>query len=81
VFISDSFYSVYPNLFLDSGGHDTLLMISYSFPSQSDLFDMPRFGEINSKHNIYEVGFDALSLSSLTWKKDMLQDDFTRIAF
>jgi hypothetical protein len=42
---------------------------------------MPRFGEINSKHNIYEFGFDALSLSSLTWKKDMLQYDFTRFIF
>jgi hypothetical protein len=81
VLISDSFYSLYPDLFLDSGGHDTLPTISYSFPSQSDLFDMPRFGEINSKHNIYEVGFDALSLSSLAWKKDMLQDDFTRFIF
>ena len=39
---------------------------------------MPKFGEINSKHKIYEVGFDALSLSSLAWKNDMLQDDFTR---
>jgi hypothetical protein len=38
---------------------------------------MPRFDEINSKHNIYEVGFDALSLSSLAWEKDMLQYDFT----
>jgi hypothetical protein len=81
VFISDSFYSLYPDLFLDSGGHDTLPTLYYSFPSQSDLFDMPRFGEINSKHNIYEVGFDVLSLSSLTWKKDTLQDDFTRFIF
>jgi hypothetical protein len=69
VFISDSFYSLYPDLFLDSGGHDTLPMISYSFPLQSYVFNMPRFGEINSKQNIYEVRFDALSLSSLTWKK------------
>jgi hypothetical protein len=72
VLISDSFYSLYPDLFLDSGGLDTLPTISYSFPSQSNLFDMPKFGKINSKHNIFEVGFDALSLSSLTWEKDML---------
>jgi hypothetical protein len=77
VFISDSFYSLYLDLFLDYGGHDTLPRVNYYFPSQSDLFDMPRFGEINFKHNIYEVGFDALSLSSLTWKKYMLQDAFT----
>jgi hypothetical protein len=77
VLISDSFYSLYPKLFLDSGGHDTLPTVSYSFPSQSYPFDMPKFGEINSKHNIYEVGFDVLSRSSLTWKKYMLQDDFT----
>jgi hypothetical protein len=77
VFISDSFYSLYPDLFLNSSGLDTLPTISYSFPSQSNLFDMPKFGEINSKHNIYEVGFDSLSLSSLKWKNDMLQDDFT----
>jgi hypothetical protein len=38
---------------------------------------MPKFGEINSEHNISEVGFDALSLSSLAWKKYMLQDYFT----
>jgi hypothetical protein len=81
VFISDSFYSLYPDIFSDSSGHDTLPSVSYYFPSQSDLFDMPRFGEINFKHNIYEVGFDSLSLSSLAWKKDMLQDDFTRFIF
>jgi hypothetical protein len=52
-------------------------MVSYSFPPQSNLFDMPKFGETNSKHNTYQVGFDALSLSSLEWKKNMLQDDFT----
>jgi hypothetical protein len=79
VLISDSFYSLYLGLFLDSGGLDTLPTVSYSFPSQSNLFDMPKFGEINSKHNIYEVGFDALSLSSLAWKNDMLQDDFTHL--
>jgi hypothetical protein len=78
VLISDSFYSLYPDLFLDSGGLDTLPTISYSLPSQSNLFDVPKFGEINFKHNIYEVGFDALSLLSLAWKNDMLQDDFTR---
>jgi hypothetical protein len=56
-------------------------MVYYFFLSQLDLFDMPRFGEINSKHNIYEVGFDALSLSSLAWKTYMLQDDFTQFIF
>jgi hypothetical protein len=81
VFISDSFYSLYPDLFLDYGGHDTLPTVSYSFLSQSDLFNMPRFGEINSKHNIYEDGFDTLSLSSLAWKKYMLQDVFTQFIF
>jgi hypothetical protein len=63
--ISNSFYSLYPNLFLDSSVHGILLTVSYFFPSQSNLFDMSIFGEINFKHNIYEVGFDALSLSSL----------------
>jgi hypothetical protein len=81
VLIYDSFYSLYPDLFLDSGGDDTLPTVSYSLPSQSHLFDMPRFGEINFEHNIYEVRFDALSLSSLTWKKYMLQDNFTRFIF
>jgi hypothetical protein len=42
---------------------------------------MPRFCKINSKHNIYEVGFDALSLSSHAWIKYMLQDDFTKFIF
>jgi hypothetical protein len=78
VFIYDSFYSLYPDLFLDSDGLDTLPTVSYSFPSQSNIFDMPKFGEITSKHNSYEVGFDALSLSSLKWKNDIFQDDFTR---
>jgi hypothetical protein len=81
VLIYDSFYSLYPDLFLDSGGHDTLPIIYYSFPSQSNLFDMPIFGETNFEHNIYEVRFDALSLSSLALKKDMLQDNFTRFIF
>jgi hypothetical protein len=81
VLISDSFYSLYPDLFLDSGGFDTLPTVSYSLPPQSNLFDMPKFGETNSKHNTYQVGFDALSLSSLEWKNDMLQDDFTRFIF
>jgi hypothetical protein len=78
VLISYSFYSLYPDLFLDSGGLDTLPTTSYSFPPQSYPFDMPRFDEVNSKHNIDKVGFDALSLSSLTWEKDMLRDDFTQ---
>jgi hypothetical protein len=69
VLIYVSFYSLYPDLFLDSGGRDTLPTIYYYFPSQSNLFDMPKFGKINSEHNIYEVEFDALSLSSLAWKK------------
>jgi hypothetical protein len=42
---------------------------------------MPKFGETNFKHNTYQVGFDALSLSSLKWKNDMLQDDFTLFIF
>ena len=82
VFISDSFYSLYLDLFLDFGGHDTLPKVSYSLPSQSNIFDMSRFGEINFEHNIYEVGFDALSLSSLAWKniccKMILHDLFLK---
>jgi hypothetical protein len=81
VLISYSFYSLYPDLFLDSSGFDTLSTVSYSLPSQSNLFDMSKFGEINSKHNIYQVGFDSLSLSSLAWKNYMSQDDFTRFIF
>jgi hypothetical protein len=77
VIIYDSFYSLYLDLFLDSGELDTSPTVSYSFPSQSNLFDMPKFVEINSEHNIYEAGFDTLSLSSVAGKKDMLQDDFT----
>jgi hypothetical protein len=50
--ISDSFYSLYPDLFLDSGGLDILPTTSYSFPPQSYPFDMLNFGEINSEHNI-----------------------------
>jgi hypothetical protein len=76
--ISDSFYSLYPDLFLDSGGLDILPTTYYSFPPQSYPFDMLNFGEINSKHNIDKTGFDACSLSSLTWEKDMLRDDFTQ---
>jgi hypothetical protein len=77
VLISHYFYSLYPDLFLYFGGHNALTTVSYSFPPQSNLFDMQKFGETNSKHNIYEVRFDALSLSSLAWEKYMLQDDFT----
>jgi hypothetical protein len=40
VFIYDSFYSLYPNIFLDCGGHDILPTTYYSFPSQSDFFDI-----------------------------------------
>jgi hypothetical protein len=50
--ISDSFYSLYPDLFLDSGGLDILPTTSYSFPPQSYPFDMLNFGEVNSKLNI-----------------------------
>jgi hypothetical protein len=81
VLIFDSFYSLYLDLFLDSSGFDTLPMVSYSLPPQSNLFDMQKFGETNSKRNTYQVGFDDLSLSSLEWKSDMLQDDFTRFIF
>jgi len=81
VLIYYSLYSLYPNLLLDSGGHDTLPTISYSFPSQSDFFSMSRFGEINFEHNIHEVIFDSHSLSSLAWEKYMLQDHSTRFIF
>jgi hypothetical protein len=73
--ISNSFYSLYPDLFLDSGGLDILPTTYYSFPPQSYPFDMLNFGEINSEHNIDKTRFDACSLSSLTWEKDMLRDD------
>jgi hypothetical protein len=76
--ISDSFYSLYPDLFLDSGGLDILPTTSYSFPPQSYPFDMLNFGEINSEHNIDKTGFDSCSLSSLIWEEDMLRDDFTQ---
>ena len=67
--------------FAGLGGFDTLPTTSYSFPPQSYPFDMLKFGEINSRPNIDKVGFDALSLSSLTWEKDMLQDDSTQFIF
>jgi hypothetical protein len=76
--ISDSFYSLYPDLFLDSSGLDILPTTYYSFPPQSYPFDMLNFGEINSDHDIDKNGFDSCSLSSLTWEKDMLRDDFTQ---
>jgi hypothetical protein len=76
--ISDSFYSLYPDLFLDSGGLDILPTTYYSFPPQSYPFDMLNFGEINSDHDIDKTGFDSCSLSSLIWEEDMLRDDFTQ---
>jgi hypothetical protein len=76
--ISDSFYSLYPDLFLDSGGLDILPTTYYSFPPQSYPFDILNFGEINSDHNIDKTGFDSCSLSSLIWEEDMLRDDFTQ---
>jgi hypothetical protein len=53
VLIFYSFYSLYPDLFLDFDGHDTLPTVYYSFPSQSDLFNMLRFHEI--------ISFDPLT--------------------
>jgi hypothetical protein len=76
--ISHSFYSLYPDLFLDSGGLDILPTTSYSFPPQSYPFDMLNFGEINPKPNIDKTGFDSCSLSSLIWEEDMLRDDFAQ---
>jgi hypothetical protein len=78
VLISDSFYFLYPDLFLVSVGHEILPKTSYSFPAQSYPFNMLNFGEINSKPNIDKLGFDACSLSSLIWEEDMLRDDFTQ---
>jgi len=75
--IYDSFYSLYLDLFLDSGGIDILPTTSDSFPPQSYPFDMLSFGEVSSKPNIDKLGFDACSLSSLIWQEDMLRDDFT----
>jgi hypothetical protein len=76
--ISDSFYSLYPDIFLDSGGLDILPTTSFSFPPQSYPFDMLNFGEINSDHDIDKTGFDSCLLSSLIWEEDMLRDDFTQ---
>jgi hypothetical protein len=66
--ISDSFYSLYPDLFLDSGGLDILPTTYFSFPPQSYPFDMLNFGEINSDHDIDKTGFESCLLSSLTLK-------------
>jgi hypothetical protein len=76
--ISDSFYHLYPDLFLDSGGLDILPTTSFSFPPQSYPFDMLNFGEVNSDHDIDKTGFESCLLSSLTGEKDMLRDDFTQ---
>jgi hypothetical protein len=76
--ISDSFYSLYPDLFLDSGGLDILPTTSFSFPPQSYPFDMLNFGEVNSDHDIDKTGFESCLLSSLIGEKDMLRDDFTQ---
>jgi hypothetical protein len=76
VLISNSFYFLYPDLFLDFVGIDILPTTSYSFPPQSYPFNMLNFGEINSKPNIDKLRFDACSLSSLIWEMDMLRDDF-----
>jgi hypothetical protein len=75
--ISHSFYSLYSDLFLDSGGLDILPTTSFSFPPRSYPFDMLNFGEVNSDHNIDKTGFESCLLSSLTGEKDMLRDDFT----
>jgi hypothetical protein len=42
VLIYDSFYSLYTDLFLDSGGFDTLPTVSYSLPPQSNIFDIAK---------------------------------------
>jgi hypothetical protein len=77
--ISDSFYSLYPDLFLDSGGLDILPTTSFSFPPQSYPFDMLNFGEINSDPTtLIKLDLNACSLSSLIGEKDMLRDDFTQ---
>jgi hypothetical protein len=76
--ISDSFYSLYLDLFLDSGGLDILTTTPYSFQPQPYPFNILNFGEVNSDHDIDKTGFDSCSLSSLIWKKDMLRDDFTQ---
>jgi hypothetical protein len=70
--ISDSFYSLYPKLFSDSDVHDTLF---YTFPSQSDPFNISSFGEINFEHNIDKGGSKDLSLSLFTQGKDMSQEN------
>jgi hypothetical protein len=67
--ISDSFYSLYPDLFLDSGGLDILPTTSYSFPPQSYPFDMLNFGEINSDHDIDKTGFDLVHFHHSHWGK------------
>jgi hypothetical protein len=76
--ISDSFYSLYPDIFLDSGGLDILPTTSFSFPPRSYPFDMLNFGEVNSDHDIDKAGFESCLLSSLTGEKDMLRDDLTQ---
>jgi hypothetical protein len=76
--ISDSFYSLYPDQFLDSGGLDISPTTYYSLPPQSYPFDILNFGEVNSDHDIDKTGFESCLLSSLTGEKDMLRTDFTQ---
>jgi hypothetical protein len=64
--VSNSFYSLYPDLFLDFDVHNTLFTLSNIVPSQ---FDKSNIGDVTFKHNINEVGFDYLSLQSFTREK------------
>jgi hypothetical protein len=70
--IDDSFYYLYPDIFLGFDVHNTLPTLFYNSPSQFDLFDISSIGHVIVKHKNNKDGFDALSLQSFTRDKDTL---------
>jgi len=72
--IVNSFYSLYPNLFLDSYLHNNLSTLSHNVPSQFDSFGMSFIDDIIFKHNVNKVRFDALPLQSFIREKYVSQE-------
>jgi hypothetical protein len=83
--VSNSFYSIHPNLFLDFDVHKTLSTLSNDVPLKFDFFHMLIVGDLTIKHKTNELGFVTplmfFSFQSFIREEGRLQDIYIRPIF
>jgi hypothetical protein len=81
--VSNSFYSIYPDLFLDFDVHETLSILSNNVPLKSNYF--LSVVDLTIKHKANKMGFvispDVFSFQSIIREEGKLQDIYIQPIF